>query len=285
MMKLIKLNKRYTAILLGIIIASSCTYDFPEDSKDGLPLSGQADFTKLVSVGNSLTAGLMNGAVYTEGQMNSFLAILARQMQLVGGGEFNQPDINAENGYYGMQGDIILGRLYLKGEAPAPKIPGQAPTAYAGDKSKLNNFGVPGVTLLTALIPATGGPMGNPAYNPMYARFASNPSADGVNGSTLIGDAAAALANDGTFFTFWLGNNDVLGYATGGASNPAILTSDDDFETRFNQPLNAMLNASPEAKGAVANIPYVTSVPFFSTIVYNRITLTAEQAAGVTASL
>ncbi|HYG40570.1 MAG TPA: hypothetical protein VD908_18205, partial [Cytophagales bacterium] len=108
-----------------------------------------------------------------------------------------------------------------------------------------------------------------------------------------------ALTNGGTFFSFWLGNNDVLGYATGGASNPAIYTSTTDFETWFRTGLGALLSV-PGTKGVVANIPNVTDIPYFTTINNGLITpaangcapgsapssalpfsLTAEQAAGL----
>ena len=48
------------------------------------------------------------------------------------------------------------------------------------------------------------------ATNPYYARFATAPGT-----STVLGDA---LAVNPTFFTFWLGNNDILGYAAGGGA-------------------------------------------------------------------
>ncbi len=242
------------------------------------PTAGSAVFTKYVAIGNSLTAGYMNGALYTAGQDNSLAAQLAKQFELVGGGVFNQPDIESVNGFFGVAGGIVLGRLRLSAptNTPVPIIPGDIPTLYEGNKSALNNFGVPGVTLLTALIPQTGGPASpqNPAYNPLYARFASNPGT-----STLVGDAAAALADGGTFFTFWLGNNDVLGYAVGGASNPNILTSVDDFRTRYNAALGAMLAANATAKGMIANIPNVTDVPFFKTVLFNQIVFSQDQAA------
>lgn len=235
--------------------------------------SGEADFSKYIAVGNSLTAGFMNGALYTEGQNNSFTNILAGQFALAGGGAFNQPDINSENGFFALgPGGFILGRLRLSAatNTPAPIIPGEIPSLFEGDKAALNNFGVPGVTLLTALIPQTGGPSSasNPAFNLLYARFASQ-----VGTSTLMGDAAAALADGGTFFTFWLGNNDVLGYATGGASNPDILTSVDDFQERYNTALGMMLAANVDAKGMIANIPNVTDIPYFKTVTYNAIPL------------
>jgi hypothetical protein len=247
------------------------------------PTRGSADFSKYVAVGNSLTAGYMNGALYTSGQNNSLAALLARQFQQVGGGAFNQPDIEAVNGFFGVgPGGILLGRLRLSAATgtPAPIIPGDMPMLYGGDKTALNNFGVPGVTLLTALIPQTGGPAAanNAAYNPLYARFASTPGT-----STLIGDAAAALSRGGTFFTFWLGNNDVLGYAVSGASNPNILTSVEDFRTRYAAALGAMLSAKPDAKGMIANIPYVTDIPFFRTVMFDQIPLDAASATALNA--
>jgi hypothetical protein len=289
------LNKYITVVLVLIFVGSCETYKLPEIAKPSAGTSG-LDFSKMVSVGNSLTAGFMNGALYTAGQTNSYPAIIAAQMAQAGGGSFNQPDIGSVNGFFGVAGSTVLGRLRLKivngSPSPTPQLPGDIPSPFAGDKSKLNNFGVPGVTLLTAQIPALGGPPNppgvvpppNPAFNALYQRFASNPSTNGTTGSTLIGDAAAALNAGGTFFTFWLGNNDVLGYATGGASNPAILTSQVDFKTRLASALAPLLAAnSGTAEGAVANIPNVTNIPFFTTVTVNPVNLPAANAAGLNA--
>jgi hypothetical protein len=273
--------KKYLVVAAAMAVFGSCElYKLPELPK---PTAGTAglDLTKMVSVGNSLTAGFMNGALYTVGQANSYPNIIAAQMAQTGGGAFNQPDINSTNGFFGTAGPTILGRLRLKlvngAPTPTPQLPGDLPAPFAGNKAALNNFGVPGVTLGTAQTPLLGGPStGNPAFNALYARFASNPGT-----STLIGDAAAALGNGGTFFTFWLGNNDVLGYATGGASNPAILTSPSDFTQRLGTALNAMLNAKADAEGAVANIPNVTNIPFFTTVPVNPVNLPAANAAAL----
>lgn len=266
-----KLRNKLSLSLLSILIASACTYDFPESTE---PTTGSVDFTKTVSVGNSLTAGFMNGALYTASQDNSYPSIIARQAALLGGGTFTQPTVNSTNGCFNPAGGCTQGRLVLKN----PLSPSPAPTlgdgglsflAYTGSKTALNNWGVPGVTIQTAQSPALGGPSSaNPLYNPFYARIASAPGT-----STLIGDAVASMQNGGTFFTFWLGNNDVLGYATGGASNPAILTNQVTFQAAFNAALTAMLNAKADAKGAVANVPNVTSIPFFNTVPVNPVPL------------
>lgn len=245
------------------------------------PDKGSADFTKYVAVGNSLTAGFQAGALFNEGQENSLAALLANQLATVGGGEFNQPDINSVNGYNtavtSPDPSVVFGRLILAGNPAAPTpTPGDLPTPYEGDKSKLNNFGVPGILLGQALIPQTGGPAvaENPAYNPLYARFASNPGA-----STIIGDAVAA---QGTFFSFWLGNNDVLGYAVSGATRSEIFTGLEAFKTQYKAALSALLS-DPNIKGVVANIPDVTGIPYFTTVPYNAIAFKEEDQATVDA--
>ncbi len=211
--------------------------------------------------------------------MNSYPNILAAQFALVGGGEFHQPDVNSENGCYNPTAACTAGRLhfaYVNGSAtivPTAGDGGAALQAYTGDKAALNNFGVPGVTIGGATSAAL-------SANPYYARIASNPGT-----STLIGDAAAALADGGTFFSFWLGNNDVLGYATAGASAGGTLTSEGVFDAAYNGALNAMLAANADAKGVVANIPDVTTIPFFKTVPYNPIPLDAPTAAALTSQL
>lgn len=264
------------------LFVASCTYDFPESTE---PTTGSADFTKMVSVGNSLTAGYMDGALYATSQANSFPSILASQAALLGGGSFTQPTVTSANGCFNPAGGCTQGRLVLKlnlttgAAAPAPTTGdgGAVFAPYTGSKTDLNNWGVPGVTIQTAQTPLLGGPStANPLFSPYYARIASN-----AGTSTLIGDAAASLANGGTFFTFWLGNNDVLGYATGGASNPNILTSQPVFTAAFTAAINTMLTAKADAKGAVANIPNVTSIPYFTTIPVNPVTLPAANATAL----
>jgi len=49
--------------------------------------------------------------------------------------------------------------------------------------------------------------------NPYFIRFASSPS------TTVIADAAGQSP---TFFTLWIGNNDVLSYATAGGDGKEI---------------------------------------------------------------
>mgnify|MGYP002783512215 CR=1 FL=1 len=278
--------------------------------------AGSANFSKFVAVGNSLTAGYQAGALFTEGQNNSLAAILAKQFAFAGGSTtFNQPDIGSANGFNTtttnppVPDGPILGRLVLfdpdgpgpRTAAPAalgtparevtcpstvntPAVPGTGgdfPADFNGDETAINNFGVPGIILGQVLTGATGGPANppgvvpppNPAFNRFYQRFASNPGT-----STILGDALAA---QGTFFLFFLGNNDVLGYATTGASGAIPLTSEATFQTQYNLAISQILASNPNLKGVIGNIPDVTTIPFFFTVTHNAVTLTADQAAAL----
>lgn len=282
----IDMKRSIYTIFIFLLILSSCEQEriTLKDQADTPPPAGEtpdagsADFTKYVAVGNSLTAGYQAGALFNAGQENSLAAILAGQFALVGGGEFNQPEINSENGFNTVLANphpetgAILGRLTLQGNPPSPApLPGEMITPFQGDKASLNNFGVPGILLGQALTPLTGGPdiPENPAFNPFYARFASEPGT-----STIIGEAAAA---QGTFFSFWLGNNDVLGYAVSGATRTEIFTAPETFEFQYQMALNA-LTANPATKGIVGNIPDVTGIPFFTTVPYNAIAIDQTSA-------
>lgn len=291
------------AILL--IATGSCEkYELP---KTAAVEAGTADFTKTVAVGSSIIGGFMNGTLYTEGQNNSSVAIMAKQMKLVKGGDFIQPDINAAVGDYGITFGLpsgTVGRLFLKlpatpanpacttaSPAPAAAAPGNPVTVYAGDKTKLNSFTTYRVTLQTSMLPALGGPAiaGNPAYSPWYARYASAPSANGVTGSTLVGDAATALTNGGTFFVFWLGIDDVLGWALNGGDDALLtpLTTPVDFTTRYNTALGSMLTAKASAKGILGNVPNLTSLPHFTAVKWNPVVFLScdPVAVGTVASL
>ena len=82
----------------------SCEPEFDNQVQENdIYVSGDADFTNFVSVGNSLTAGYADNALYVQGQESSFPNIMATKFELVGGGEFKQP-MMADN-----LGGLLLG--------------------------------------------------------------------------------------------------------------------------------------------------------------------------------
>lgn len=291
-------NYLYRSGFLAIfasVLFTSCDPEIDAPSAS----SGEADFSTYVALGNSLTAGFQDGALYREGQINSYPAILADQFELVGGNSaFKQPLMpeglslgsprpNSQGQFETPQRRVLapaqdcLGVTSLSPtEAGAP---GAYPTAFLGsaptEQGPYNNLGVPGAKSFHLLAPGYGNPAGlaTGTANPFYARFATSTS------SSVLGDA---LAQNPTFFTLWIGNNDVLGYAlAGGVPMPGEREYPTD-KNAFTAYINALLSqlTANGAEGAVGNIPDITKVPFFTTVPYNGLMLTAEQATQLTAA-
>lgn len=304
---------KYIILTLAVVIFTGCEQEIIELQQPGVPqalctacptgaTAGTASFAKFVVLGNSYVTGFQGGALFNTGQANSMAKMIATQLACAGGGTtFNQPDINSVNGYNAQvsnpAGGLILGRMILfdadgtagPGSAaptpagapgvPAPYNTADFPGAFAGDKAALNNFGVPLVYLGQALVGATGGPASpaNPAYNPWYARFASNPGT-----STMVGDALTA---GGSFYLIWMGIDDALLHAALGADGTYPITSTGDFSTQYNGMITTMLNANPLFKGVVGNIPSLSSFPYFTTIPWNTIKVDAPTATSLNTNM
>src|SRR5690606_24020577 len=106
--------------------------------------------------------------------------------------------------------------------------------------------------------------------NPDFVRHATTPE------TTVLSDA---MSMNAAFFTNWLGSNDVLSFATSGGigvdqtvnPNPTTYGCNDITDpTYFAGVYNAIIETltSNGAKGVVATIPSVTSIPYFTTVPY-----------------
>ena len=246
------------------------------NSSDGKALTaGSANFSKYVALGNSLTSGFSDGALFKKGQEGAYTNIMAQQFKLVGGGDFKIPYTNDNIGglLFGGQMNPDFGpRLFFNGSAPAavsgtPTTEVFNPAIVAA--GPYNNTGVPGAKSFHLLSPSYGSAAGlsTGTANPYYVRFAPN-------GSTSV--LAYAMSQTPTFFSLWIGNNDVLGYATSGGdgSNPITPVTGAPgvgFDGTYTALVNTLTSAG--AKGVVANIPYVNSIPFFTTVPFNPLVL------------
>ncbi|WP_088340553.1 SGNH/GDSL hydrolase family protein [Robiginitalea sediminis] len=260
----------------------------PQDPDPIAYSSGSADFSNYVALGNSLTAGYSDAALFVDGQTASFPNMLAGSFAEAGGGDFNIPFMADNLGGMTLGGTPIAGnRLILdfSSGSPAPvPVSGQGATEITNTLSgSFNNMGVPGAKSFHLVAPGYGNVAGVAAglANPYYARFASNP------GATVLGDAAA---QGPSFFTLWLGNNDVLSFATSGGAgmdqagnlDPSTyggndITDPNVFANVYNTVLQTL--TANGAKGVVANIPDVTKIPFFTTVPHNPVPLDEGTAA------
>ena len=249
--------------------------------------SGTADFSNFVAVGNSLTAGYSDGALFIDGQNTSFPSILSAQFQLAGGGSFTQPLMNDNLGGLLLGGNqITSNRLYLSfaSGSPSPTVTEGTPTTEITNilSGPFNNMGVPGAKSFHLAASGYGNVAGvsTGQANPYYARMATSSS------SSVIADA---VSQNPSFFSLWIGNNDILGYATAGGDgvdqtgnfDPTTYGSNDItdpnvFGLVYSQLLENL--TSGEAEGVVSNIPSIASIPYFTTVPHNAIPLDAATA-------
>ena len=225
--------------------------------------SGNTDFSSYVSIGASITAGTTDGSLFLAGQMNSFPNILAGVMSMAGGGEFTQPYVSDNIGGLTLFGNVIAGpRLYFNGAGPVT-VDGTPTTEVSNIMpGPYNNLGVPGMNAIHTLAPGYGNLEGVAVglANPYFVRMASSP------GTSILQDA---LAQSPTFVSVWVGNNDVLGFATSGGVTPITETSEFDFA--ISSIVGALAQAG--ADGVIGNVPDVTSIAYLNTVPHNAVPL------------
>lgn len=243
-------------LFLACSTEDDITADWIETNEADPVVTGTVDLTKYVAVGNSLTAGFQDGALYPEGQELSYPSILGGQFALAGGGEFNNPNIiAAEDGTGRISIDLQAALAFLnegEGTLADALITADASPLTASTLS-VNNFGVPGARAIDVVTPGYG------AFNSFFGAFQSDGTA------SIVGDAAAA---NGSFFSLWIGSNDVLGYATNGGVNDVFDPFDNTTitgTTEFSAAISGALDAltANGAEGVILNIPPVTTVPYF----------------------
>ncbi|MBP7172665.1 MAG: G-D-S-L family lipolytic protein [Cloacibacterium sp.] len=274
-----------TLAISSLLFTVGCKTDFDTDVRDVTVTKGEADFTRYVALGNSLTAGFRDNALYADGQNESYPNIIAGQMKLAGGGAFKQPMIPNNIGGFtdktNYPGKLTL-QIINGSLAPVASVAAAA-LDNVSSGAPYQNLGVPGAKSFHLGISGYG------ALNPYYQRFAIG------NNASPIKDA---VAQSPTFFSLWIGNNDVLSYATSGGVgvdqsaagniNPATygyydITHPAVYENKMKEYLTQL--TAGNAKGVIANIPSVTSIPFFTTVPPMPITgLTTAQAAQLNAA-
>ncbi|PWE00657.1 SGNH/GDSL hydrolase family protein [Marinilabilia rubra] len=272
---------RITYIFAVLFLLSSCT----KEADVPTPKNGGADFSSFVSLGDSYTAGYTNGALSRDGQESSFASMMGAQLMNLSLETYSIPLLPEGKSV----GSSLEGEMQLKvttgGIQPVTTTGNPElltdPSTWINANGPYHNLGIPGARSYHLVAPEYGDPnqgVGN--FNPYYARFASVP---GV--STALSDA---LAVERTFFSLWIGGNDVLGYALAGgeAETSGMGSADITPVAAFTQSYAYMLSqlTASGAKGVVGTIPAIDKLPFFSVVMPNMLALSAEQAAAMDAA-
>lgn len=264
--------------LLALVGFTGCELEFDqpvEDTPIAEQSSGEANFSTFVALGDSLTAGFADGALYTDGQNVSFANLMATQMQVAGGGTFTTPLMNDNFGGFAEAQEMFPPRFILDAVNSAPVRINAVPTTSITDvlTGPFNNVGIPGAKSFHL------GFNGYATLNPYFGRFASAATTNVV---------VDALAQAPTFFSLWIGANDVLSYATSGGTGVNQLGNTDPltygnndisdpsfFASTYNAIVGALAGPAEAggagAKGLLVNIPSVTVLPFFTTVPFNPI--------------
>ncbi len=263
-----------------LIVLFGCRPKFDEPK----PAKGSVDASRYVAVGSSITAGYADGALYYEGQKVSFSNLLAEQFKLIGGGEFTIPfvPINS-NGISVIAGNtvsinarsIFATRTDCKGVisyGPVKLSPTENYSFFSSNiyvaSTPFNNLGIPNAKINHVPFKGYGNvsniSSGN--FNPFYQRIASN-----ISNSSILSDA---LNLNPTFFSLLIGSDDAMAFALAGGASDTITSS-----VRFNNHVDSVVNNLTRngAKGVIGNIPDLSSLPYFSTIPYNGLTLDQAQ--------
>lgn len=232
------------------------------------PQAGDADFSRYLAVGNSLTAGYSDNSLYRNGQMHSFPAMLSEGFIAVSGGKFLQPMLPGNDGWPSPK--LILAMKKRSCDTALSVMPTLYPGAVdsVGSSNNIsvtgpyNNTGIPGIRCIDYVMPGYG------MFNPYAKRFFVSPAT-----SRPIDEVVRV---NPTFFTLWVGNMDVLGYALDGGKGGRPISDAYWFAAAYDTILNKL--TARGSKGVALNIPDITAIPFFTTIPARGMKLTARQS-------
>jgi len=238
--------KKKLIVIAGIILTSILLMSCEDRSELTAPTPptpnlGAVNFTNFVTIGNSLTSGYQSGSLYESSQMYAFGNLIAQQV----GTSYAMPTISDPG---------TTGRIEIKSLSPFTltyNTSAGSPTKTTYSKP-YNNLGIPGIVLADVMNSTS-----------TATSFSKSPFIDLVLRG-LGTQYAQAKALQPTFITLWIGNNDVLGFATSGGFKPNTPTDANTFAFLYSQLADSLVKLG--AKVVVANIPEVTAIPFFTTV-------------------
>ncbi len=242
-------------------------------------LNKHIDMSRFVALGDSLTAGYKDAALFYEGQMHAYPNLMAQEFHV----PFNQPLLHPHSVGFGFFGNS---RLILQ-KRNGDKLPSLTFAAPSGDlnafseniypqQGPFNNMGVPGAKVINVVANGYGNyNNGAGNFNPYFFRMASDPQK-----ASMLSDV---MKEDPTFFSLFIGNNDLFAYAiSGGTMDPITPVNGPvgkGFETSFRFIVDTL--TSNGANGVICNLPSLGSLPLFNTIPPNGLLADVKSVTGL----
>lgn len=255
---------RYWYVIIALLLVG-CGKDLlePEAVDRGvLPLS------PFVAIGGSETAGFADGALHLQAQQYSYPALIAKQLQLVGGSSFAQP-LTVDSGGYWYNNGLLYSKLELGYETDCNGNEVLVPVRSDVGAGTLENY-------TTASTAAPYGNLSVPFIKTSDLNdtdLASTSSYFGRMGSSANTLQQTIINRSPKLFTLWLGMEDILDNVINQGPEVAPI----QFYNNI-LPLLDSLVEDTAAAGFIATIPDVTVFPFFNTIPYNGLVLDQTQA-------
>lgn len=207
----------------------------------------RVDFSRLVVIGDSLSAGFQNNSLLDTQQRNGYANLIARRARV----ELPHPLI----AYPG-----IPNVLQLVDVGPPPVlVPASGVSTGRIDATlQVRNLAVPGARVQDVL---TTRPDPRDGINTLTDIVLGLPAfVPGVGDGVARSQIEFAEELKPSVVLLWIGNNDALGAAL--AADPAALTPQADFERAYEEVARRV--RATGARVVVANIPDVTVVPYLT---------------------
>ncbi|MFN3562312.1 MAG: SGNH/GDSL hydrolase family protein [Chloroherpetonaceae bacterium] len=280
-MRHIKLISSCIALCATAIALFGCSDDATNDS--GTPPKelrpGQYNASRHVALGVSLTAGFMNGSLYTDaqqgGQKHSYDYLLAKAVHGASTDDlfkvpaFGNPGLGGALFDTTVPGNVrlISNRVELTGVSGAgtPITRTNLSTANLNPDGlttlnrPYNNLGIPG-SLAADILSDNPFGFGTGRQSPFY-QFIFRNQALGSNGvQQAINLMRAQPDSLPKLVTVWTGANEVLGFVTSGGVTQIYPFN--AFQAQYDTILARLKAGIPNVKIIVFNIPNVASIPF-----------------------
>ena len=243
-----KILKIVSFVFIAALMLISCD-EYNEITNS--PTTGSANFTRFVSIGNSLTMAEQSSSVFESSQKYSIGKMIA--------GLVNTTYEQAIFSDPGTGGRLEIQEIDLvNGTAEIVVNPNQGSPTNLNYPAPYNNLGIKGA-FLTDVLNAWN------ASTSYTAQFGSpNPLFDVVlrNVVTEYTQMDLAMAQQPTFVTLWIGHNDILAFATRGGLFP--ITDPAQFAADYKTILDNLQAIG--AQVVIGNITDVKNIPFFTTV-------------------